>query len=176
MTLISKNIQLRALEPTDISVLYDWENKAENWLDSQTLHPYSKQLLNQLIENATITVFEAKQLRLMIVLKESENAIGCIDLFDVDVKNSRAGVGILIGEEFYKNRGYASEALQLIIQYAFENLNLKQLYAEVIQNNKASHRLFEKNNFEKTAIKKDWIQLNRKFLNVSLYQIFNQDL
>lgn len=173
MTLTSKNIQLRALEPDDITLLYEWENQTAYWLDSQTLHPYSKFLLNQFLENATRDIFEAKQLRLVILLQNTKQPIGFVDLFDLDVKNSRAALGILIGDEVHKNKGYASEAIQLIIRYAFEILNLKQLYANVIENNEISKRLFEKNDFNKTMTKKKWVQLNRQFLDVYLYQIFN---
>ncbi|APD08173.1 diamine N-acetyltransferase [Flavobacteriaceae bacterium UJ101] len=175
MTLISKNIELRALEPEDISILYEWENQTNYWLDSQTLHPYSKHLLNQYLENVSRDIFEMKQLRFVIVLKEKNEAIGFVDLFDLDVKNSRAAIGILIGESQNKNKGYASEAIQLIVDYAFKILNLNQLYADVIESNTISKRLFEKNGFIKTMVKKNWVQLNRQFLDVSLYQLFNND-
>lgn len=173
MILTSKNIQLRALEPEDISILYEWENQTDYWLDSQTLHPYSKHLLNQYLKDASRDIFEMKQLRLVIILKENNAVIGFIDLFDLNIKNSRAAVGILIGEKQNKNKGYASEAIQLIKNYAFKILNLNQVYADIIENNKASKRLFEKNGFIKTAKKKNWVQLNRQFLDVSLYQLIN---
>ncbi len=173
MILISENIQLRALEPHDIAVLYEWENQTDYWLDSQTMHPYSKYLLNQFLENASRDIYETQQLRLVILLKETQEPIGFVDLFDLDVKNSRAALGILIGSEKNKNKGYASEAIQLILQYAFEILNLKQVYADVIENNTTSMRLFEKNGFIKTITKKKWVQLNRQFLDVYLYQFFN---
>ncbi len=174
MTLTSKNILLRALEKEDIAVLYEWENQTDYWLDSQTLHPYSKYLLNQFLENASKDIFEMKQLRLVIVLNETSQAIGFVDLFDLDVKNSRAALGILIGEKQFRNKGFASEAIQLIIQYAFELLNLNQIYAHVITNNITSLHLFEKNGFTKSMVKRDWVQLNRQFLDVNLYQIFNK--
>ncbi|MFV0531383.1 MAG: GNAT family N-acetyltransferase [Flavobacteriales bacterium] len=172
MTLTSENIKLRALEPEDISILYEWENQADHWLDSQTLHPYSKYLLNQYIENASYDIFQMKQLRLVIVLKINNQSIGFVDLFDLDLKNSRVALGILIGEESFKNKGYASEAIQLMIQYAFKTLNLNQVYAHVVANNKVSLQLFKKNGFEKTMVKKDWVQINHQFLDVNLYQIF----
>ncbi len=175
MTLNSNNIRLRALEPEDISILYDWENNTEYWLDSQTLHPYSKQLLNDFLDNASHDIFESKQLRLVIELNESKESIGFIDLFDLDVKNSRAAVGILIGDDCYKNKGFASEAIKLIKQYSFSVLNLNQLYADVIENNKKSKRLFEKNNFIKTMSKKNWVQRNRQFFDVDLYQFINEE-
>ena len=86
-------ILLRALEPSDVDVLYRWENDTTIWGVSTTIAPFSKETLRRYIEDVQ-DIYEAKQLRLMIADKKSGNTIGTIDLFDFDAHNRRAGIGI----------------------------------------------------------------------------------
>ena len=68
MTLKGKNIHLRALEPEDLDFLYEIENNESIWEVSNTQTPYSKWVLKNYLENAHQDIYEAKQLRLVIVL------------------------------------------------------------------------------------------------------------
>ena len=69
--------------------------------------------------------------------------IGMIDLFDFNPQHKRAGIGIVIHPDF-QQKGFASEALSLLIQYAFTHLQLHQLYANILTDNEKSLQLFEK--------------------------------
>ena len=98
----SKNITLRALEPSDVDLLYKWENDTSIWHLSNTLTPFSRFVLEQYLLNSEKDIFTNKQLRLMIDVIEAAKkvkTIGSIDLFDFDPKNKRAGIGILIIKE-----------------------------------------------------------------------------
>ena len=103
MTLKGQHIHLRALEPEDLDFLYEIENNESIWEVSNTQTPYSKWVLKQYLENAQQDIFEAKQLRLVIVFSETNEKIGLIDLFEFDAKNSRAGIGIIISERRKNN-------------------------------------------------------------------------
>ena len=96
-----------------------------------------------------------------------------IDLFDFNPKHKRAGIGILIHPDF-QEKGYAFEALSLLINYTFTHLDLHQLYANITDDNNKSISLFEKNNFVKTGIKKDWIFTNNNYKSEILYQLINK--
>ncbi|MCF8296174.1 MAG: GNAT family N-acetyltransferase [Saprospiraceae bacterium] len=157
--MIGKKILLRALEPSDIDLLYKWENDQEIWKVSNTVIPFSRFLLEQYVMSADQDIYSTKQLRLMIDLKEPEEnnkTIGSIDLFDFDPHNKRAGVSILISKE-NRCKGYASEALELLISYAFETLNLHQLYCNIGVDNKSSLKLFHNCDFKIIGTKKDWV-------------------
>ncbi|TXI67324.1 MAG: N-acetyltransferase, partial [Flavobacterium sp.] len=97
-----------------------------------------------------------------------------IDLFDFDPKNSRAGVGIVISNEAKRNSGIGSEALELVIHYAFNQLQLHQLYANIGSKNDNSISLFTKFGFEKIGIKKDWNKINHQYEDELLFQLINQ--
>lgn len=172
MKLRGEHIYLRALEPLDLEFLYELENNPEIWEISGTVTPYSKQVLRKYLENAHRDIYEVKQLRLCIC-DNSNRLLGLIDLFDFDPKNRRAGIGIVILEDRDRNRGTGFEAISLLCEYAFETLALRQLFANVTEDNAASLHLFKKVGFVEVGIKKDWIYSQGSYKNEILFQKIN---
>lgn len=168
-------IKLRALEPEDLDFLYRIENDTNLWEYSTTQTPYSKFVLKQYLNDALRDIYEAKQLRLVITTNENLT-VGMIDLFDFDPKNKRVGVGILIASEEDRQKGYAKEALQLLSAYAFNHLNMHQIYANIGEKNTKSITLFEKIGFIKAGTKKDWNFYEGKFHDELLYQLVNKQI
>ena len=171
ITLKGTNIYLRALEPEDLEFVYAIENNESVWEVSNTQTPYSRFLIKQYLENAHQDIYEAKQLRLAICLNDSQKAIGLIDLFDFDPNNSRAGVGLVIADLASRNKGIGSEALELVINYSFQQLQLHQLYANIGSDNEISLQLFTKFGFQKIGIKKDWNKVQNCFKDELLFQL-----
>ncbi|MBN2614025.1 MAG: GNAT family N-acetyltransferase [Bacteroidales bacterium] len=170
-------IFLRALEPEDIDLLFKWENDESVWKVSNTLVPFSKHILRKYLENAHLDIFEAKQLRLVIDVAEKEakpRSIGAVDLFEFDPFHNRAGIGILIGETGERKKGYASAALEKMIEYAFDTLHLHQLFCNIREDNDASLKLFESKGFIKTGEKKDWLKTKEGYKNVFFMQVINK--
>lgn len=176
LTLKGESIYLRALEPHDLEFLYVVENNESIWEVSNTQTPYSRFLIKQYLKNAHQDIYEAKQLRLAICKKEGFAPIGLIDLFDFDPKNNRAGVGILIQNQEDRNAGIGKEALGLLVRYAFEKLNLHQLYANINTENQPSLSLFATFEFQKIGVKKQWNLVNGKYKDEALFQLINHQL
>jgi len=168
------SLQLRALEPADIDLLYQWENEPSIWHLSNTLTPFSRFALEQYVLNAGDDIFTAKQVRMMIDVHNAEpvKTIGCIDIFDFDPANLRAGIGIMIIEA-ERGKGYASEALDLILDYAFNLLRLHQLYSNVTASNEASLELFKKKQFTVIGVKKEWIRFKDSWSDEYILQLIN---
>ncbi len=154
MNLKGEHIYLRALEPTDLDTLYKWENNPAIWTVSNTLAPFSKFVLEQYLVNAHEDIFTSKQIRLMICLHDN-TPIGTIELFDFDAYHSRVGIGIMI-DETYENKGYATQALNLLGKYCFEVLMVKQVYCNISASNQKSLHLFTKLAFTQAGVKKQW--------------------
>lgn len=170
IVLETSNIKLRALEPEDLDFLFQTENNTSLWEVSNTTSPFSRYILTQYLANSHQDIFESKQLRLII--EHQQKPIGMIDLFDFDPQHHRAGIGIVIIEK-YQQKGFANEALKIVIKYAFSTLQLHQLYANITTDNLKSIQLFTKNNFNLVGIKKDWIFTNNQFKDEGLYQLIN---
>ena len=165
-------IKLRALEPEDLDVLYKWENDADLWNCGATIAPYSKFALKEYIAESRLDIFQSKQLRLMIVWKDNDEPVGTIDLYDFDTMNLRAGVGILI-DAAYRGKGVGKQALQLIKDYAFDFLLLKQLFAYIPKQNEKSLKLFSRSGYFNTACLKEWIKTANGFEDVYLMQLIS---
>lgn len=174
MTLKGETVFLRALEPEDLEFVYAIENDETIWEVSNTQTPYSKFLIRQYLENAHQDIYEAKQLRLAICKNGTFEAIGLIDLFDFDAKNKRAGVGIIVQNETDRNSGFGKEALSMVINYAFQQLELHQLYANIGTENRASISLFTTFGFQKIGVKKDWNFVRGNYADEALFQLINQ--
>jgi diamine N-acetyltransferase len=173
-TLKSDTILLRALEQTDLDLLYELENDESVWEVSNTTTPYSKFVLKHYLDNAHRDIYEVKQLRLVICLSESKKPIGFVDLFDFEPKHNRAGVGIVIFDRDERNKGYASDALKMIADYSFTHLKLHQLFANISEGNNVSIQLFEKLGYVLAGTKKDWINSEKGYKNELLYQLIHE--
>lgn len=173
VTLQGQHIFLRALEPEDLEFVYAIENDENIWEVSNTQTPYSKFLIRQYLKNAQQDIYEAKQIRLAICKIDTAKAIGLIDLFDFDAKNKRAGIGIIIQNETNRNQGLGKEALDLLVNYAFQKLQLHQLYANIGADNEASLKLFTTFGFHKIGVKKEWNLLNCNYHDELIFQLIN---
>ncbi|MFN3557606.1 MAG: GNAT family N-acetyltransferase [Bacteroidales bacterium] len=172
LILRGEKLKMRAMEPADLDLIYQWENDPETWIYSNTYTPFSRFHLEQFILNSQGDIFTDKQLRLMITDPQG-TTVGCADLFEFDARNRRAGVGILIAREF-RRMGYASEALDIVIHYAHQVLNLHQLFCNIAANNKVSIRLFTQKGFEKCGHKKQWLLQQNHFTDELMYQLVFQ--
>lgn len=163
MNLIGDTIILRALEPEDLDYLYRTENDPDFALFGDHHPPYSRFLLSQYIEQSHQSIYQAKQLRLVIQHKLTNKAIGLVDLFDFDPRNKRVALGILITQQSLHRQGIGCESVQLILDYAFDVLDCHQVYTLIAPDNESSIGLFSSLEFEQTSVLKSWWQRENGF-------------
>lgn len=166
----NERLQLRAVEPEDVDLLYQWENDMALWPVSSTLKPFSRAQLARYVKNAALDVYQTRQLRLMIDWLEGSHTVGMVDLFDFDPYHRRAGVGIMLHAD-WRGKGVAAAALDLFCPYAFQVLGLHQLYCNIAEGNKASRALFEAAGFQLVGKKRDWLKTPEGFEEEWLYQL-----
>jgi diamine N-acetyltransferase len=155
MLLRGQNIHLRALEPNDVEPMYRWENDPAVWGVSGTVAPFSREILRAFIEQQQYDIWRTHQLRLVIARNDDATAVGAVDLFDFDPLNRRAGVGLLVADG-ERSRGYASEALALLVEYARDVLMLNQLYCDIDTDNVVCRALFSGCQFEECGVRRRW--------------------
>lgn len=165
----AKHIFLRALEAEDLSFLEHIENDEKLWHLSNTQTPFSNDILKKYLDNRHRDIFEVKQLRLVICKNEDNVRVGFIDIYDFSPRHKRAGLGIVI-EESFRGQGYAKEAINSILKYGFEHLDLHQFFAYIELDNFESLKLFETCGFKKTGEQKDWNFHHNQFHTEAIYQ------
>lgn len=168
----NESIRLRALEPEDLEFLYKWENDTNLWEYGNTLAPFSKYILHQYLENAALDIYEAKQVRMIVEDKATGLPAGTIDLYDFEPYHNRAGIGILIDESF-QCRSYATQALNLMKDYAFQFLRLDQIYAFIPAMNVPSLHLFRKCGYVESGLLKRWNKVSEGRGDVFVYQLYS---
>lgn len=166
---VSERLRLRAMEPEDLEILYAMENDPQTWDVTNFNVPYSRFVLKQYIENSQSDMFADRQLRMMIVRREDDAVVGTIDITDFAPMHARGELGIAIRTEFQGN-GFAKEALDLMCEYAFRFLFLKQLNAHVAVDNVMSLRLFKSCGFVECGLLREWWCVGGKYKDVVLLQ------
>ncbi len=173
-------MKLRALEISDLPYLYQWENDATAWSDSETHNPLSQILLRDYIEQSTGDIYKDGQLRLIIENAGDEapsahaielpsahanevpsshaiETIGCIDLFDFDPRSRKAAIGMYIAPAA-RGKGYGRQAVALLEDYAFRFLGLHMLYAIIAADNHPCLAIYRQANYEESAHLKQWVR------------------
>ena len=148
------NITLRKIEPSDLPFLYQWENDASSWADGANHNPLSQRDLRDYIESTTGDIYKDGQLRLIIELDTAET-VGCIDLFDLDIRNRRAAIGMYIAPEF-RNRGIGNQAVLAMEDYASRQLDLRLIYAVIATTNIPCAQLYKNLGYEPSSVLKGW--------------------
>jgi diamine N-acetyltransferase len=151
-------LRLRKIEPSDLPFLYQWENDATMWADSDTHNPLSRHDLHQYIENTTGDIYRDGHLRLIIETVNcqlSTKIMGCIDLFDFDARNRKAAIGMYIAPEA-RGKGVGKQAVEQLLDYAFGFLHLRMIYAIISVHNHPCSRIYEQMGFIPSSPLKDW--------------------
>lgn len=87
-----------------------------------------------------------KHIRLGIFLLD-DTVIGDIALQDIDWKNRSCSIGLGISKKEYRSKGYGSEAVNIILDYGFNNLGLERITSNTLEQNRAAQRSLEKTGF-----------------------------
>lgn len=151
MRVKGERVYLRELDVSDASIEYS------NWLSDPEVNKYLTSR-NLTIEEIKNFIKEQKDnpncLFVGIFVNENDKHIGNIKLEPIDFKRGKATFGILIGDKNYWGKGIGKEAMNLIIDYAFDNLNLKEINLGVAINHVGAIKLYEKLGFVKGKINK----------------------
>lgn len=104
-----------------------------------------------------------------------EVGLGTVILSDIDRKNGSAQVHIKLGVENCRGKGYGTDALNTIVRYGLEEMRLHCIYADVLEYNTASQKLFEKCGFQRDGLLRGRIYKGGKYINVVTYSYLNED-
>ena len=151
-----KEISLRTLESADLDFLLNLENDRSLWKVSGTTKSFSEKEIRNYISHAKEDIAISEQFRFVIDMNGI--AVGCIDLYEYNWVKQRAGIGIVILKK-YRRKGFAKQALESLINYAWNELRLKQLHTGIFSDNKSSLTLFKSVGFQK--VRRNNYVLNR---------------
>ena len=113
--------------------------------------------------------------RYAIVLLDGDVMIGCISLQNIDHLNRNAFLGIFIGEEEQRSKGYGAEAIRLILDYGFNTLNLNNIMLSVDADNDAGISCYKKTGFREAGIRREWKYKDGKYIDKIYMEILARE-
>ncbi|KUO69313.1 MAG: acetyltransferase [Clostridia bacterium BRH_c25] len=142
--IIGKRLFLSPVNPEDAEVYAKWINDLEvNIYLTSTPKIYSLSKEREILERIS-----KEEYCFAIVDSEKEKVIGNIGLANVDLIDKKAELGIFIGEKEYWGKGYGTEAIELLLDFSFNILNLNSVMLIVKAFNKRGIRCYEKCGFK----------------------------
>lgn len=173
MNIYGEKVLLRAIEPKDNGLLLELINdpNTERMLGGSSF-PVSetaqaKWICDQMGRNDV--------LRCIVTDRQApEVGLGTIILSDIDRKNGVAQVHLKLAASA-RGQGYGTEALNLVVDYAFHQLRLHCVYAHILSYNEASQKLFQKCGFQKEGILKNRVFKDGTYIDLVSYSVTYDD-
>lgn len=106
---------------------------------------------------------------------DDERIIGMIDINGILWNQGSAWMAIAIGEPSNQGKGYGSEAIRLMLAFAFQELNLHRVQLTVFEYNQRAIEVYEKLGFVREGVFRQAIHRDGQRLDMLLYGILRPE-
>lgn len=167
-------VYLRAFKAEDYLKSYKWRNN-DNITNSLICRKIfiSEENEKRWIENSNDD--KERNVKLAICLTSNDEYIGNVYLTNIDHINKNSGIGIFIGDEEQLKKGYATDAMLLILKHAFIDLGLERVESRQFTSNVASVKLHEKLGFKQEGILRKCFFKNGILNDISIMSILKSE-
>ena len=166
-------VYLRALEPDDYKTSVNWRN--DDFITSRLggcKYFVSNEIERQWVQSA---INQNKDVRLAICTVDENLYIGNIYLTGIDYVNRKAISHILIGNHDYWNGGYGTDAMRLLLDYAFNHKNLRRIEALVLEDNIGSRKMHEKLGYKQEGVLRESVYKDGRYKNQIFYALLKSE-
>lgn len=174
MNIYGEKTVLRAIEPADKGLLLELINdpNTEKMLGGSSF-PVSeagqaKWIADQIGRNDVLRCIVADR-------NTPDQGIGTVILSDIDQKNGVAQVHVKLAATGQR-KGYGTDALKTLVDYAFKQMRLNCVYAHVLSYNEPSQKLFRKCGFQKEGILRARAYKDGNYVDTISYSILNDEV
>lgn len=144
--LVGSQIRLTALNPTDTAQIAHWYHDSEfhRLFDGTPFRPrpvqHWERWLDERNQDKNVFIFAIRPI-------ESDKLLGWLELDDIQWTHRTAWIGLGIGDPAQRGKGYGSEAMRLILNFAFDELNLYRVQLTAFSYNTRALALYERLGF-----------------------------
>lgn len=167
-----EKVYLSPMNLEDIEKYVKWMN---DFSTTDGLGSSSKVTTFESEKSWLINNMDKKEQQFAIVLKETDKLIGNCGFVDINHLHQRGEVGLFIGEEENRSKGYGTEALSLLVEYGFNYLNLKNIMLKVFSFNKRAIKSYEKVGFKVFGKRTEVYYLNGKWYDEYFMEILRKE-
>ncbi|MFX1564050.1 MAG: GNAT family N-acetyltransferase [Promethearchaeota archaeon] len=166
-----KHVTLRGLEKEDVKEIMRHWNDLEIRRFIGNPYPVAKEEEEQWIQNTWESRRKGTELIFGIEINEGSKLIGTISLNSISRIHRFSELGIAIWNKKYWGQGLGTEAIHLILDYAFKTLNLHSIYLTVIEDNERAQRAYKKVGFQQVGRRRQTIYLEGKYQDLLIMDI-----
>ncbi len=168
-----KSIRLTPLDESDIDAICVWQNTPNiRDLTMGSRFPVQKDAARDWLKS--IREQNGKS-RIVFAIKNKSTLVGVISLHGIDHFQRKALIGIYVGNAREQNGGVGSIATIILLDYAFNGLDLRRVSLEVLSINNNAIRLYEKLGFVREGVKREDYFLDGKCIDTHVYGILRDE-
>lgn len=169
---VGRKVYLRPLETADAAQLQPWVNDPEVSRYLNAFRPQRLEDEQQFVERVNAG---GENLGFGVALCENDRLIGTAGLHRIDWKNRSAGFGISIGVPGEWGKGYGTEATRLVVQVAFERINMHRVWLLVYEFNERGRRCYERVGFKTEGVLRDYQFADGRYWDAHLMAILQPE-
>jgi RimJ/RimL family protein N-acetyltransferase len=168
----SAHVTLAALRPEDSPTLFQWINDRELVLFNSAYRPVSQgehdAWFESIRERSDVFIFGIR-------LCETDQLIGSCQLHSINSISRSAELQIRLGVSNERGKGYGTEAVKLLLQFAFSELNLHRVYLHVFATNPRAIQVYEKCGFVREGLLREAAFIDDRFVDVLVMGILREE-
>jgi RimJ/RimL family protein N-acetyltransferase len=167
-------VRIAALVEEDAAVMVPWSEDPVylRLQDSNAARPQSAALIAADIRKLA---GDTGSLTYGIRTLAEDRLIGTVGLWEIEWSNAVASLSIGIGHRDDWGKGYGSDALRLILAYAFRELNLHRLTLTVLAYNERAIRLYERSGFQREGVLREFGQRDGRRYDMYVYGLLRPE-
>lgn len=165
---MNHRIKLTEIREDDSLILFRWINDPVLVTFNSNYSPVHYVNHSEWIEK----ILKNKQMTIFAIRLNDGTLIGTCQLHSINNLNGTAELQIRIGEIEFQSKGYGSEAIKQLIEYGFNNLNLRKVYLHVFSDNNRAIKAYKKCGFVTEGTLKEHIFIDGKFKSLDIMSHF----
>ncbi len=172
LLLINNTVQLRRPEPEDIEEMYHYRNDPRI---VATLGMSSRGFARADIAEWIESHRKNRDDLVWTIADLNDRCIGHCGLYKINSRNGVAVAGICIGDVGLWSKGIGTTVIDHVVTYAFQQMNLRKIRAEVLATNLSARKLFDKLGFKTEAILREYKYRNGQYLDFHVFGVLRNE-
>lgn len=181
MKIITENLIIKNHTKDNRELLYKWMNDPElAYYDDDDPEPYEGpnwKRMDKVMKRFTESTFENDKdiIHLAIHKIDNNKLIGYTMIAMIDKYHKKCHLGLSIGDKTEWGKGYGTEIVNAMVNFAFENLKMNRVGAEIYSHNQASIKLFKKCGFKHEGTIRQSVLKKGKYSDELIFGILKEE-
>ena len=172
LPLTSERLSLTAYSDQDLAELLPFFQDVSTlrYYLPTTIRPFNLGQLKKLLKD-----WNDGESNFVFAIRVDGQICGLVNIDGLDYPNSHAEIGIAITDRLRRGQGLAAEALRILLDFAFGELNLQRIWCRIISGNEPSIRLFTQAGFQQEGVLRRHVRRSGEFRDMLVYGLLRDE-